>query len=386
MPAGSWRNWLILAGRGFGKTRTGAETVREWVKKYRYVNLLGATSDDARDIMIEGESGILAICPKDERPQYIKNAAKLAWPNGANSLIFTADAPERLRGKQHEKLWEDELAAWRYPEAHTQAMLGMRLGDNPQTVITTTPKPTKEIKELVTDSSTVVTRGSTYDNRVNLADAFFAEVIKRYEGTRLGRQELNAEILEDVEGALWTWKLIDQARVQKHDGLLRVVIAIDPAVSANAKSDETGIIGCGVDGNESGYVLADASGVYSPLEWAKKAIAHYETLKADAIIAEVNNGGDLVEANLKAAGFKGRVIKVHASRGKTTRAEPIAAFYEQSRIHHVGSFPDLESQMTTWSPMTDDSPDRVDALVWGMTALLLGTGAAEIVDDPFAGW
>lgn len=371
-PPGNWRVWLILAGRGFGKTRTGAETVREWVKKYQYVNLIGATSDDARDIMIEGESGILAVCPKDERPAYVKNAAKLAWPNGATSLIFTADAPERLRGKQHMKLWEDELAAWRYPEAHTQAMLGMRLGDNPQTVITTTPKPTKEIKDLIADKATVVTRGSTYDNRENLADAFFAEVIKRYEGTRLGRQELNAELLEDIEGALWKWSLIDQYRVQKIEPslLVRIVIPIDPAVSANENSDETGIIpvGLGVDGH--GYVLGDASGIYSPLAWANKAIAQYDTLKADCIVAEVNNGGDLVEANLRAAGFKGRVLKVHASRGKQTRAEPIAAYYEQGKVHHAGSFPGLESQMTTWSPAEDDSPDRVDSLVWGLTFLM----------------
>lgn len=371
-PAWNWRTWLILAGRGFGKTRTGAETVRGWVKAgYRYVNLIGATADDARDIMIEGESGILAICPKDERPVYVKNLAKLAWPNGATSLIFTADAPERLRGKQHEKLWEDELAAWRYPEAHVQAMLGMRLGDNPQTVITTTPKPTKQIKELIADPTTAVTRGSTYDNRDNLAAAFFAEVIKRYEGTRLGRQELNAELLEDIEGALWTWKLIDAARVAQSNTLRRIAVAIDPAVSTNEDSDETGIIAGGIDNYGHGYILADASGVYSPLAWASKAIAQHDTLLADCIVAEVNNGGDLVEANLRAAGFRGRVKKVHASRGKQTRAEPIAALYEQNKIHHVGVFADLETQLTTWSPATDDSPDRLDALVWVLTELML---------------
>ena len=385
-PAGNWRIWLILAGRGFGKTRTGAEMVRQWVRNYQYVNMIGATTDDARDIMIEGESGILAICPKDERPTYVRNAAKLAWPNGATSLIFTADAPERLRGKQHMKLWEDELAAWRYPEAHIQAMLGMRLGDNPQSIITTTPKPTKEIKELVADPTTVVTRGSTYDNRANLAGAFFEQVIKRYEGTRIGRQELNAEILEDVEGALWTWKLIEQARTASNPDLVRVVVAIDPAVTANASSDETGIVAVGIDRAGQGYVLADASGVYSPLAWASRAIAQYETLRADALVAEVNNGGDLVEANLRAAGFRGRFICVHASRGKRTRAEPIAALYEQGRVHHTGTFADLETQMTTWSPVIDDSPDRVDALVWGLTQLMLDGGTAEAIDDPFAGW
>ena len=371
LPSGSWRSWLILAGRGFGKTRTGAETVRGWVKNYRYVNLIGATSDDARDIMIEGESGILAICPKDERPVYVKNLAKLAWPNGATSLIFTADAPERLRGKQHEKLWEDELAAWRYPEAHTQAMLGMRLGDNPQTVITTTPKPTKEIKELLKDATTTITRGSTYDNRANLAEAFFAEVIKRYEGTRLGRQELNAELLEDIEGALWKLAQLDTTRVRTAPLLRRIVIAIDPAVSANATSDETGIVAAGIDNFGHGFILGDASGVYSPLGWASKAVAQHDTLQADCIVAEANNGGDLVEANLRAYGFTGKVKLVHASRGKMTRAEPIAALYEQNKVHHVGVFSDLESQMTTWSPAVDDSPDRVDALVWALSELML---------------
>jgi phage terminase large subunit-like protein len=196
-PQGVWSYWLILAGRGFGKTRTGSEWVRQAVKTSKYVNLIGATADDARDIMIEGESGILAICPYDERPEYKKSERKLIWPNGATSLIFTADEPERLRGKQHEKLWADEVAAWRYPESWTQAKLGLRLGQNPQACLTTTPKPTAIIKEIASDSATVVTRGTTYDNKANLAPSFFSQIIKSYEGTRLGRQELNAEILDD---------------------------------------------------------------------------------------------------------------------------------------------------------------------------------------------
>jgi phage terminase large subunit-like protein len=201
-PAGNWTYWLILAGRGFGKTRTGAEKVREWVKKYPLVNLIGATADDARDIMIEGESGILAVCPKDERPTYLPSKRRLEWPNEARSLIFTADEPERLRGKQHMKLWGDEFAAWRYPEAWDQANFGLRLGDNPQAVITTTPKPTKQVKDLARDPLTVITTGTTYDNKTNLAPTFLQRIVKKYEGTRLGRQELNAEILEDNPGAL----------------------------------------------------------------------------------------------------------------------------------------------------------------------------------------
>ena len=370
-PPGNWRVWLILAGRGFGKTRTGAEQVREWVKHYRYVNLIGATSDDARDIMIEGESGILAICPKDERPNYVRNLSKLEWPNGAKSLIFTADSPERLRGKQHEKIWCDELASWRYDDAWDQALFGLRLGNNPQALVTTTPKPTKIIKMLIADKHTVTTRGSTYDNRANLADAFYDAIITRYEGTRLGRQELNAELLEDVEGALWKWSQIDACRIDKAPAMLRVVVSIDPAVSANKNSDETGIIAAGLDSFRNGIVLGDASGIYSPLAWASKAIALYDTSQADCIVAEANNGGDLVEANLRAAGFTGKVKKVHASRGKQVRAEPIAAFYEQNKVHHVGTFAGLEQQMTTWAPTEDDSPDRVDALVWAMTELML---------------
>src|ERR1700693_5530275 len=211
-PEGGWANWLILAGRGFGKTRVGAEMVRGWVKDFRFVNLIGATADDARDIMIEGESGILAICPPLERPRYLPSKRRLEWPNGARSLIFTADEPERLRGKQHMKLWCDELSSWRRPEAFEQAMLGLRLGALPQAVVTTTPKPVRLIRDLMADAGTITTRGSTYDNRANLARDFFARIIKRYEGTRLGRQELNAELLDDVEGALWSRALIEAAR------------------------------------------------------------------------------------------------------------------------------------------------------------------------------
>jgi phage terminase large subunit-like protein len=370
-PASDWVYWVIMAGRGFGKTRTGAEMVRFWAKDFKFVNMIGATADDARDIMIEGESGILAICPKPERPVYRKSDRSLIWPSGCRSLIFTADEPDRLRGKQSEKLWADELCAWRYPtEAWDQAMLGLRLGTQPQAIITTTPRPIKQLKTLLNDPATFVTHGSTYDNRSNLAPIFYDAVIKRYEGTRLGRQELDAEVLEDIVGALWAWNNIDNYRVEKQPELVRIVIPIDPAVTANPDSDETGIIPVGLGKDGHGYVLGDASGIYSPLTWAQKAIAQYETLLADAIIAEVNNGGDLVEANLRAAGFKGRVIQVHASRGKQTRAEPVAAFYEQGKVHHVGHFAGLESQMTTWVPADEISPDRVDSLVWGLTFLM----------------
>ena len=384
-PKGDWTYWLVMAGRGFGKTRTGAETVRAWVKEgARYVNLLGATADDARDIMVEGESGILAVCPKAERPEYVKHASKLSWPNGATSLIFTADKPDRLRGKQHEKLWADELASWRYLESWDQAKLGLRLGKNPQAVVTTTPRPLKALIELSKDASTVVTRGSTYDNQANLAEGFFSTIIKQYEGTRMGRQELLAELLEDMPGALWTRANIDSLR--KSPGALpdmrRIVVAIDPAITNTEGSDETGIIvaGEGIDGH--GYVWGDDSGRYSPQEWASKAVSRFLEDDADLIIAESNQGGDMVEQTIRTVNPSINVKQVHASRGKVTRAEPISALYEQGRIHHVGKLDTLEDQMCAFTSDFDRksqgySPDRVDALVWALTELFPGITKKE---------
>lgn len=371
-PEGGWANWLILAGRGFGKTRVGAEMVRGWVKDFRFVNLIGATADDARDIMIEGESGILAICPPRERPRYLPSKRRLEWPNGARSLIFTADEPERLRGKQHMKLWCDELGSWRRPEAFEQAMLGLRLGALPQAVVTTTPKPVKLIKELMADSGTVTTRGSTYDNRAHLAPGFFSRIIRRYEGTRLGRQELNAELLDDVEGALWSGGLIEAARVGKAPDMERVVVAIDPATTSGENADETGIVvaGKGVDGHA--YVLGDLSCRLSSNGWGNRAVNAYREFRADRIIAEVNNGGDLVEDVIRTIDRHASYRAVHASRGKVVRAEPISALYEQKRVHHVGLFAELETQMCSFVPdHLDGSPDRVDALVWALTDLMI---------------
>lgn len=381
-PAGDWVYWVILAGRGFGKTRAGAELVRLWARTERQVNLIGATADDARDIMIEGESGILAICPKSERPVYKKSDRALEWPNGGKSLIFTADEPERLRGKQHSKLWMDELCSWRYvQESFDQAMFGLRLGRNPQAVITTTPRPIKQLKALLADHSTVVTKGSTYDNKANLAQVFYEKITTRYEGTRLGRQELTAEILDDIEGALWNNAMLDNNRVTHLPELRRILVSIDPAVSTNKASNETGIIVVGEGVDNHYYPLMDVSGIYSPLEWAMKAIHQYERHKASAIVCEVNNGGDLVEANLRAAGFTGRVIKVHATKGKATRAEPVVGMYEQNKVHHLGHLPGLESQMLTWDPKSEDSPDRIDALVWAVTELINGVSNWDDVSE-----
>lgn len=376
-PPGDWRVWLVMAGRGFGKTRTGAEWVRNQIRHgFSLVNLIGATADDARDIMVEGESGILAICPREERPEYIASKRQLKWPNGAKSLIFTADEPERLRGKQHSKLWCDELASWRYQrEAWDQAMFGLRLGLNPQAVVTTTPKPTKVIKDLLEMKATdgkyrvVVTGGSTYDNRANLAPAFVQEIVQRYEGTRLGKQEIYARLLEDVPGALWNRDLLEKTRVGTLPALKRVCVAIDPAITLTEDSNETGIVAGGVGEDDHGYVFQDDSGKYSPEGWAARAIRAYHLHEADAIIAEVNNGGDLVRSAVMNIDKTVHYLAVRATRGKYTRAEPVAQLYEQGKIHHVGVFPDLEDQMCSWVP-GEKSPDRIDALVWLMTDVM----------------
>ena len=376
LPAGDWSYWLILAGRGFGKTRTGAEVVRGWAKTHNYVNLVGATRDDAREIMIEGESGLLAVCPYDERPDYKKHESKLVWPNGHISLIFTADEPERLRGKQHAKLWCDEVCSWRYPEAWDQAKFGLRLGMRPQAVITTTPKPKDLIRQLRKDPDTLLTTGTTYENRDNLAPTFYTSIISTYEGTRLGRQELNAEVLDDTPGALWTRKNLDDNRVRTIDlpEMKRVVVAIDPAVSTEERSDETGIVCAGLGVDNRGYVLADDSGQYSPDEWARRAIALYRQYEADVIVGEKNQGGDMVKHTVHSQWRDAPFKLVHASRGKVLRAEPISALYEQGKVSHVGTHDLLEDQMCQMTVDFDRkkqgySPDRVDANVWALSEL-----------------
>lgn len=385
IPDGDWTYWLILAGRGWGKTRTGAETVREWVRTNDIVNLIGATVDDARDIMIEGESGILAICPRDERPDYRKSERKLIWPNGAVSLVFTADEPERLRGKQHKKIWADELGSWRYQEAWDQAKFGLRLGEHPQAVITTTPRPLKPLQKLIADPATHVTRGTTYDNRANLAPSFFKAIVSRYEGTRLGRQELNAELLLDTPGALWTREMIQHLPRKSAPMMRRIVVAVDPPATSQEGSNECGIVVCGLDDMGAGYVIADRSGVMSPREWAVAANAAYQEFQADVVVAEVNQGGEMVEAVLRSVNPNMYVKQVRASRGKYLRAEPIAAIYARHNVYHLEAFEGLEDQMCTFTPdfdrARDGSPDRLDALVWGFTELFPAMIAPQDDDD-----
>jgi len=383
-PAWDWRVWLILAGRGYGKTRAGAEMVRWWVRRYPLVNIIGATADDARDIMVTGESGILACCPRAERPVYRASQRRLDWPNGAKTLIFTADEPERLRGKQGQKLWADELGAWRYSEAWDQAMLGLRLGDNPQAIVTTTPKPNSLIRGLVWSNpsaplgerlpnpTTAVTTGTTYENRANLAPQFYAEIISKYEGTRLGRQELGAELLEDIEGALWTHASLDALRVREAPPLTRVVVAVDPSGTSGEDADEVGIVVAGKGEDGHGYVLADLSGRFSPDQWARRAVEAYHRFEADRLVAEVNYGGDMVEHTLRTVDRRVAYRKLIASRGKHVRAEPIAALSEQSRVHMVGTFPALEDELCAFTSAGYEgagSPGRADAYVWAMTEL-----------------
>jgi predicted phage terminase large subunit-like protein len=389
-PPGDWRVWLLLAGRGFGKTRTGAEIVRSRVTAHRarHVALVAPTAADARDVMVEGESGLLAVSLWGDRPEYEPSKRRLTWRNGAVATIFSADEPERLRGPQHDFAWCDELAAWRYPEAWDMLMFGLRLGDDPRAVVTTTPRPTKLIKALIDDPKVVVTCGSTLDNRENLAPAFLDQIVRRYEGTRLGRQELDAEILEDAPGALWSRAAIEAARATAVPELTRIVVAIDPAAGSGEHSDETGIVVAGRDAHGHAYVLADISGRYAPVEWARAAIAAYRAHNADRIVAEVNNGGEMVEATLRMVDPNVPFTAVRAARGKVARAEPVAALYEQGRVRHLGAFPLLEDQMCGFSADFDRaaagySPDRVDALVWALSELLVRKPAGEGIFEAY---
>lgn len=385
LPDGVWSTWMILAGRGFGKTRTGAETIRYWVEtgQGKRIALVARTAADVRDVMVEGESGLLAICPPWNKPVYEPSKRRLRWPNGAIATTYSGDKPDQLRGPQHDKAWCDEIAAWRYPDSWDQLQFGMRLGDNPQVVVTTTPRPIKIVREILADTTTISTRGSTYENSANLAPSALARLKAKYENTRLGQQELYAVLLDDNPYALWKRADIDNARTIKAPPLVRIVVAIDPAVTANEESDETGIVVAGIGDDGHGYILDDMTLSASPDKWASQAVSAYHKYKADRIVAETNNGGDMIEYTISTVDKTVAFRKVHASRGKHTRAEPVAALYEQGKIHHVGMFAELEDQMCQWMP-GEDSPDRMDALVWALTELIVsnGTPEAEYGDAP----
>lgn len=382
-----WTYWLYMAGRGAGKTRTGAETVRNWVKDgVMRIGLIAPTAGDARDVMVEGESGLLAVCHASDmakdgaetgKPLYEPSKRRVTWANGAMATLYSADEPERLRGPQHEKIWADELCAWRRPETWDLAMFGLRLGARPQAFISTTPKPKKIIIDIVKDAETVITRGSTMSNKRNLAKSFLKTVTKKYGGTQLGRQELDGELIEEAQGALWKRALFDRNRVAhiptgEDFWFKRIVVAVDPAITAKQESNETGIIAAGLGSDDRGYVLSDVSDIMTPAAWGKRAVDAYTIWQADLIVAEGNQGGDLVVDNIRTVNRNVPIKKVHASRGKQARAEPVAALYEQNRIVHVGIHRDLEDQCCTWEPLSGDaSPDRLDALVWAFTELML---------------
>lgn len=378
-PDGDWLTWLIKSGRGFGKSWIGSNWVIDRAKKYKEpIAIIGKNAADVRDVQVEiGLSSILKLSPPWFKPEYQPSKRRLVWPNGVIGILYSAEDPDLLRGPQHGSAWCDEFCKFQYPqELWDNLLFGLRLGSKPQVVITTTPRPIKTLKQIAKDPKTIVTTGSTFENRYNLAGIFLDEIKKRYDGTRLGRQELYGEILEDNPGALFSYSNLDQYRVSKAPELKQIVVAIDPAVTANEESNETGIIVAGIDENNHGYTLEDASSIYHPNEWALKAIQLYDKYKASYIVAEVNQGGDLVINTIKqVAKSLGKahipVKAVRATKGKYTRAEPIGALYEQGKISHVGNFATLEDQLCTYLPGDDISPDRLDALVWAYYFLLV---------------
>jgi len=388
-PEGDWNVHFINAGRGFGKTRCGVEQCREWVKQgVRRIAIIAATNSDIERTMVNGESGFLNCCWSGDKthkgvflglPNWSPTKRTLTWANGAQAQAFSAEEPERLRGPQFEKAWADELAAWNR-DRDTWDMLSftLRLGKKPQVIVTTTPRPTKLVRQILKDNKTVVTSGSTFDNSANLAETFIATVKNQYEGTRLGRQELYAEILDEASGALWTRDMLAKAEIDIEDTvefaktLNRVVVSVDPAITANAESDMTGIVVSGIDVNGVCYVLKDYTDRFTPEGWASKAIELYYLYEADRIVAERNQGGDMVRHTLKTVDENIPVKLVHASRGKFARAEPVSSLYERGRVKHAKGLDDLEDQMVTYEPLgSTGSPDRLDAMVWSITELAL---------------
>ena len=385
----NWSTWLYLAGRGAGKTRTAAEWLAWQAIRTPNVRcaVVAATFADVRDTCVEGESGLLTILRRyDMLKAYNRSMGELKLNNGSRIKMFSADEPERFRGPQHHYAWCDELAAWRYADAWDQLQFGLRLGTDPKTIVTTTPKPVTLIKQLLTqaaDGSVRVVRGSTFDNQANLAPGAIAQLRARYEGTRLGRQELYGEVLDETEGALWTWPLIDNTRLKIAPEMQRILVAVDPAGGSASTNDETGIVvvGLGVDGR--GYVLADRSCRLSPDGWARQVIEAYDEFQANRVVAEKNFGGEMVEAIIRQQRTTVPFKAITAKRGKLLRAEPISALYEQGRVSHVGTFEKLEEQMTSWvQGESDYSPDRIDALVHGLQEL--GIGGASSSDRYFA--
>ncbi|WP_040486256.1 terminase large subunit domain-containing protein [Lutibaculum baratangense] len=377
-PPGDWRVWLILGGRGAGKTRAGAEWVRSLAlsDKAARIALVAETFKDAREVMVEGVSGLLSVHGAEERPRFLSSRHRLEWPGGAVAELFSAEDPEALRGPQFSAAWCDEVAKWaKGRDTWDMLQFGLRLGARPRALATTTPRPVPLLKELLARPDVAVTRMATAENEGNLATGFVQAMRARYGGTRLGRQELDGELIEDREDGLFPRAVIEAARVERAPELARVVVAVDPPAGAGATSDACGIVAAG-EAEGAVYVLADASARgLRPDAWARRAVELYERMKADRLVAEANQGGEMVAAVLRQVDPGLPLTLVHATRGKWLRAEPVAALYEQGRVRHVGAFPELEDEMCDFGPgglSGGGSPDRLDALVWAVTALALG--------------
>ncbi|WP_321449590.1 terminase large subunit domain-containing protein [uncultured Cohaesibacter sp.] len=384
-PDGDWISWLVLGGRGAGKTRTGAEWVKALVQgrppfasqPYGRIALIGETLQDARDVMVEGVSGLLAIHDKQDRPNWQPSRRRLEWPNGAVAQIFSAEDPESLRGPQFGAAWGDELAKWRHAEA-TWDMLqfGLRLGQKPRQIVTTTPKPTLLLKRLMADPTSAISHAPTRANLANLAPGFLDTIVRRYEGSRLGRQELDGELIEDRADALWKRDQLDRLRVDDPPATLsRIVVAIDPPATSGKSADACGLVVAGLDGDGLCFILRDSTlNSASPKAWANKAIALYHRFEADCVVAEVNQGGEMVTTILGNIDASVPVRSVRATRGKYLRAEPVSALYEQGRVRHVGNMAELEDEMCDFGLdglTSGKSPDRLDAMVWAVTHLCL---------------
>ena len=366
-PPGDWLTWLVMAGRGYGKTRTGAEWVRMRVESgdAKRIALVGRTLADARDVMVEGESGILSVFPPDLKPDYEPSKRRITFRTGAVATVYSSENPDQLRGPQQDTAWVDELGNFKHQEAFDNLQLGLRLG-KPRQIVTTTPRPVRVLRDLLEDTDAVVTRGTSYENRANLAPAFFRQVIARYEGTRRGQQEIEGLLLDEVPGALWTREMI---HCQDPPEMRRVVVGVDPSISDGEDAAECGIVvaGEGVDGQF--YVLADCSLRGSPARWGRAVVDAWLDYGADRVVAEENQGGKMVELTLRTIEADIPYRGVHASVGKQARAEPVSALYEQGRVFHATPFTELEDQLCNWVPGEGESPDRLDAMVWALTEL-----------------
>ncbi|QUS42362.1 ATP-binding protein [Tardiphaga alba] len=380
----AWLTWLLIGGRGAGKTRAGAEWIRAQAlglppladRKAGRIALVGETEHDVREVMIEGVSGILSVHQRGERPVWTPSRRRLQWHNGAIAEVFSAEDPDSLRGPQFHCAWSDEMAKWRQAEAAFDMLqFGLRLGDHPRQIITTTPRPGALLKRLMADPGTVITHAATLANAYHLAPNFLQNVLRRYAGTRLGRQELNGEIIDDRPDALWSRTLLEQCRVSGAPSLQRIVVAVDPPATSGKRADACGIVAAGIAESGAVYVLADESVAHAtPTMWANKAIALWRRLQADALVVEVNQGGDMVRTVINEIDAGVPVTSVRANRNKWLRAEPVATLYEQGRVRHVGGFAELEDEMCDFASTglsSGKSPDRLDALVWAVASLAL---------------